>query len=178
MLVERGDGLDTTGTMMNLMKGQPEKIDVVTQTVPPVEKQGHGKVAKQATEEIGYSGQLKDLPVGTLKPLVPSIHGQDDHPQLENIDHDHSKPPSVYVRQLLVGNNPLENNEKNPRPKNRNQRIHYSIFMPNEKSCNHNSFRRQPEAEEQARCPFEQTRFPESMSRARRNLLDCGPSLS
>ena len=26
MLVERSDGLDTTGTMMNLMKGQPEKI--------------------------------------------------------------------------------------------------------------------------------------------------------
>ena len=80
VLVERGDGLDTTGTMMNLMKGQPEKIDVVTQTVPPVEKQSDREVAEETTEEIGYSGQLKDLPFGTLKPLVPSIHGQDDHP--------------------------------------------------------------------------------------------------
>tara|TARA_Y100000589_G_C27064873_1_gene592893 strand:+ start:476 stop:1015 length:540 start_codon:yes stop_codon:yes gene_type:complete len=49
MLVERGDGLDTTRAMMNLMKGQPKKIHVVTQTVPPVEKQGHDKVAKKPT---------------------------------------------------------------------------------------------------------------------------------
>ncbi len=49
MLVERGDGLDATGAMMHLMKSQPEKIHVVTQTVPPIKKQGHDDVAEKTT---------------------------------------------------------------------------------------------------------------------------------
>ena len=56
MLVEGGDGLDTARAMVYLMKGQPEKIHVVTQAVPPVKKQGHYDVAEKTTYKIGDTG--------------------------------------------------------------------------------------------------------------------------
>ena len=58
MLVERGDGLDATGAMMYLMKSQPEKIHVVTQTVPPVKKQGQ-QAKRNAEQETVGQRQLK-----------------------------------------------------------------------------------------------------------------------
>jgi hypothetical protein len=56
MLVERGDGLDTTGAMMYLMKSKPKKIHVVTQTVPPIKKQGHNDIAEKTTYKIVDTG--------------------------------------------------------------------------------------------------------------------------
>jgi hypothetical protein len=40
MFVERSNYFNTLGAVMNLVKGQPEKIDTMPPTMPPIENEG------------------------------------------------------------------------------------------------------------------------------------------
>lgn len=85
MFIERRDHFDSGRAVMDLMKHAPERSEMVTRAMPPIENECSDEPAEQTLEKCGHDmGDVKGR--HALEPSVPGNAGQHDDSQLREVE--------------------------------------------------------------------------------------------
>ena len=101
MLIERGQGFNSAGTVVNLVKDSPEKIYRMPCPMPPIEEEGAYEPAYEALRNIRkYAVNMKQG--RPLEPYAPSDASKQYHSQLRSVQKHSPKIPAARFRQATT----------------------------------------------------------------------------
>jgi hypothetical protein len=125
MFVERGDDFDPLRAVMDLMEPEPEDVELVSPTVPPVEDERGDEVGDEAAgDRMQVRREMEHR--SAREPALPGDAGQEHDPELDDVDGDDAKRPSLDSRQAPARCDPLENETEDERAEDERQHGRYT----------------------------------------------------
>ncbi len=97
MFIKTRDDLETTRGVVQLMTEPPEKMRIMSQTMPPIIDKRQHEVSDQGRNAVGEMSA--EMPKGILREVTaPGLADQESERELNGVDKDDALPPTADAR--------------------------------------------------------------------------------